>query len=234
MEKDLQTTEPGSWRRARGIATRADIVSVAKRLFSQHGYRNTALKDIQTATGMSKGAFYHHFKSKEELALAVLGSAQCDYTEHLTGPSMAQDSPGARLEFLLDRVLQLNSRPEWLTCQMVATLCAELTTADGRLREAVQSLQSRRLDALADLIREAQETGEVDRQADPLVWAHWISCTFTGLVLSRKIGTVSADPAQVVAQIKSFLFSPSTPTTGASLRPATTSPRKGIRDYDRD
>lgn len=43
------------------------ILTAAKRLFGEKGYEHTTIADIVSATGMSKGAFYHHFKSKEDV-----------------------------------------------------------------------------------------------------------------------------------------------------------------------
>ena len=43
------------------------ILSVSRRLFAERGYEHTTIADIVAATGMSKGAFYHHFKSKEDV-----------------------------------------------------------------------------------------------------------------------------------------------------------------------
>lgn len=47
--------------------TRKKILEVSFRLFSEKGYDHTTLQDIVTALGMSKGAVYHHFKSKEDI-----------------------------------------------------------------------------------------------------------------------------------------------------------------------
>ena len=43
----------------RGRATRADIVNVARRLFSEHGYHQTGISDIQAATGLTKGCLLY-------------------------------------------------------------------------------------------------------------------------------------------------------------------------------
>lgn len=47
------------------------ILEVSLKLFSEKGYEKTTMQDIVNALGMSKGAIYHHFKSKEELVDAV-------------------------------------------------------------------------------------------------------------------------------------------------------------------
>lgn len=48
------------------------ILNVSARLFTEKGYEKTSIQDIIAAIGMSKGAVYHHFKSKEELLAAVM------------------------------------------------------------------------------------------------------------------------------------------------------------------
>lgn len=52
--------------------TEARILDAAERLFLEKGYENTTIQDIVDALGdLSKGAVYHHFKSKEEIVDAV-------------------------------------------------------------------------------------------------------------------------------------------------------------------
>ena len=48
------------------------ILDVAYRLFMEKGYEHTSIQDIiDHLGGLSKGAIYHHFKSKEEIFYAV-------------------------------------------------------------------------------------------------------------------------------------------------------------------
>ena len=47
------------------------ILNAAAALFAEKGYQSTTLQDIIDATGLSKGAVYHHFRSKEEIARKV-------------------------------------------------------------------------------------------------------------------------------------------------------------------
>ena len=61
---------------ARRSTSREKIVTESLKLFSLKGFNNTSISDILRATGMSKGGFYNHFKSKEELFVAVLSEAQ--------------------------------------------------------------------------------------------------------------------------------------------------------------
>jgi len=52
------------------------IIHESLKLFSLKGFISTSIQDIMTAAGVSKGGFYNHFKSKEELFHAVLRESQ--------------------------------------------------------------------------------------------------------------------------------------------------------------
>jgi AcrR family transcriptional regulator len=52
--------------------TRADLVADARQLILSHGYANTSVNTINARAGLSKGTFYHYFKSKSDLLDAVV------------------------------------------------------------------------------------------------------------------------------------------------------------------
>lgn len=56
----------------RSEETQAKIIEAAIKLFSSRGYNKASVDDICKEAGISKGAFYHHFKSKQTLFLALL------------------------------------------------------------------------------------------------------------------------------------------------------------------
>jgi len=56
----------------RSEETQTKITDAAIKLFSNHGYNKASVDDICKEAGISKGAFYHHFESKQALFLALL------------------------------------------------------------------------------------------------------------------------------------------------------------------
>jgi AcrR family transcriptional regulator len=50
------------------------ILHVATKLFSEKGYRNTAISELAKITGVAEGTIFYHFKTKEGLFLAILES----------------------------------------------------------------------------------------------------------------------------------------------------------------
>jgi TetR/AcrR family transcriptional regulator, transcriptional repressor for nem operon len=57
------------------INTRDHILNVSFNLFLQKSFKEVTLKEIVEKTGMSKGAFYHYFESKEQLFLEIINNA---------------------------------------------------------------------------------------------------------------------------------------------------------------
>jgi len=57
-----------------------DILSAARRLFSEKGLHGTSLRDLEEASGVSKGLILHHFETKENLYAAVQDLLIQEYT----------------------------------------------------------------------------------------------------------------------------------------------------------
>ena len=56
----------------KGEQTRERILAAAEPLVLESGFAGTSLDDVLTATGLTKGAFFHHFKGKDDLARALV------------------------------------------------------------------------------------------------------------------------------------------------------------------
>jgi len=190
----------------RGHATRREIVAVARQLLSEHGYSSTGIADIQAATGLTKGAFYHHFSSKEDVALAAIEAARADYVALWAEPGLKKERPAKRLEACLDQIIELNNRPEWRNCKMLALLSAEAGVADVRLREAVADLRSRVVQRWEKLVTDAQQAGQVTKTINANVAAEWIMSTLMGVLLAQKLDVDASLMRQVIGAMKRVLI----------------------------
>jgi AcrR family transcriptional regulator len=77
-----QQAIPGK-RAAQGRATRGQLIEVATRLFTEHGYEGTSIEAVLAAAGVSRGALYHHFAGKEALFEAVVAAVSDRVTAEL-------------------------------------------------------------------------------------------------------------------------------------------------------
>ena len=95
-------------RKDKSQAMREKILNTATQLFIQKGSEKTSMQDIAQTAGISKGAIYHHFKSKDEIVVAVMRSRQelmeeemkqwLKATENLTGREQLQTILKSNLE----------------------------------------------------------------------------------------------------------------------------------------
>ena len=101
--------------RERRARTRAALLRAAGREFAEHGFHQTTLDAVAAAAGVSKGALYHHFPSKEQLFLALLedrlGAGLSDINAVIGERGSESEHLGAALETFLRR---MNSNPRWL------------------------------------------------------------------------------------------------------------------------
>jgi AcrR family transcriptional regulator len=65
------------------VSARERLLESAKRLFSQKGYYATSVEDIVASAGLSKGAFYFYFKSKEELFKSLVEEMHLNIVKRL-------------------------------------------------------------------------------------------------------------------------------------------------------
>ena len=79
--------------------TRERIIEVAERLLFERGLSGTSLNDVMGAARLSKGALFHHFKSKEDLVHTVL-------TRWADNDDALVRDPAARANLLADTPLQ--------------------------------------------------------------------------------------------------------------------------------
>jgi len=120
--------------------SRARLLDSAVAIFRRKGYSATTVDDICSATGLSKGSFFHHFKGKEDLALAAVGP----WNER-TGALFAQapyqqvQDPRARLLAYLDfRAELLRGDLPDVTC-LLGTLVQESYDTHPAIRDACRA-----------------------------------------------------------------------------------------------
>ena len=91
MEKSRQTQAHRSAR------TRNALLESAARGLSRYGYGNLVLERVAREAGYTRGALYHQFKDKEDLALAVIGWVNESWIREVGGPAAREPSRVAEL-----------------------------------------------------------------------------------------------------------------------------------------
>lgn len=105
--------------------TREQIVEEADRLFYRHGYDHTSFADIAGAVKISRGNFYYHFKTKDEILDAVIEARLAATRAMLDLWEREGKDPAERIESFIRILIENKADIKRYGCP-VGTLCAEL------------------------------------------------------------------------------------------------------------
>ena len=95
----------------RGHATREHLLAIATRLFAERGYEQTSIEAVLHEAGISRGALYHHFASKEALFDAVLQEIELRVGREVQAAARVGREPFERLRLGCQAWLRLASDP---------------------------------------------------------------------------------------------------------------------------
>lgn len=109
--------------------TRDHIVEAADQLFYRQGYEHTSFSDIAAAVHISRGNFYHHFKSKDEILDAVINVRLANTRRMLERWEIEGKQPADRIRSFI-HILIMNRVQIALHGCPVGTLCTELAKLD--------------------------------------------------------------------------------------------------------
>src|SRR5215208_3460268 len=84
----------------RSARSRAALLEAAARGLSRYGYGHLRLEEVAREAGYTRGALYHQFKGKEDLALAVIEWVDETWWREVGGPAEQQPDPVAALTAL--------------------------------------------------------------------------------------------------------------------------------------
>jgi AcrR family transcriptional regulator len=121
--------------------TRGRIVYAADDLFYRHGFEHTSFADIASAVGISRGNFYHHFKSKDEILSAVIGARLAKTQALLERWEAASERPVERVRLFIEILIVNRALILRYGCP-VGTLCAELAKLEHPAMPAANQLLS--------------------------------------------------------------------------------------------
>lgn len=82
----------------KGETSRQHIIETANRLFYHRGYNQTSFSDIAEAAGIPRGNFYYHFKTKDDILVAVVEYRIAHYRDMLVAWDAEHPEPRQRLK----------------------------------------------------------------------------------------------------------------------------------------
>ena len=150
----------------KGEATRRAILDHALRLASTDGLERLSIGNLADAAGMSKSGLFAHFRSKEQLHLAVLAETSDRFVSKVLAPALRELRGERRLRSLFDSWMRWEKEefPGGCIFQAAAT---ELDDQPGPVRDFLVATQRDLFDTLATVVRQGIEAGNLRADIDP-------------------------------------------------------------------
>jgi AcrR family transcriptional regulator len=177
-------------------ATRRALLEAARRIFARDGFEASRIEDIASATGHTRGAFYAHFSSKEDLFFALLEQDAGERLRELGAVLEKYSSPQERLQALRKYYVARVSDRQWVLLTLEFKLFAlrhpklraRLARTHRRIRESLKLEMISKL--IPELMRGARQSRELRRVA--------LEAVLNGLVLEHAYDPETLSQTQAV------------------------------------
>jgi AcrR family transcriptional regulator len=187
-------------RQVRSEATRRKILDAAVDVFTEVGFASADRGAIIERTGMTKGAFYHHFDSMESLASAIIEDGAKLVVSELAAMS---DSFSPALENILHGTFVT---ADLFATNKVVRTAEQLSLAFGKFNSDAGAAYTAWIEAMTTEARRAIAEGDIREDLDPLMVSESIiGATFGARMMGQRSGAGS-DLVRRLTQMWELLF----------------------------
>jgi AcrR family transcriptional regulator len=169
-------------RQDRAERTRNAILDAAAAVFNERGFAGASLSEMLARAGVTKGALYFHFSSKEELAMALV-------EEQWKADLPYVDFDNVSLQTVIDmsHAYAHNLRHN------LRVRASNRLVLEANFSRPTPEVYERWIGILTEILEKAQEEGDLRKEWPPAVVADWISATLIGLQSQSEVFNGMAD-----------------------------------------
>ena len=208
--------------------TRARLVQAALHIFARQGYDHATVEEISLAAGYSKGAYYFHFDSKEDILLELVSIWIEDQTGRLRAVEDARGPAAVALMEMLESLLRYDDRdPHW---QFLLPEVWAQSHRNAKVRNTLQAAYTDWIEILGDAFDKADKEGLLSLAVRPAIAASLVLAAHDGLTLRSRLKPSSEEGQPSAPEVlNSLLGVVMAPSERAVLNPVPPTLRRTIR-----
>jgi len=185
----------------KGEITRHMIIARTAAVLNQRGYYASSLADVMEATGLEKGGIYHHFRNKDELALAAFDYAIELVWQRLRSSMRSRPNSADRLVALAEAYRALADDPPLPGGCPLLNTGVQASGTHPALRERARSAMDTLVRCIEKIIARGQERGEIRPIVEGAAYAPLMIGIIEGGLLFARLYDDSAYVHRAVDQV---------------------------------
>ncbi len=138
---------------------RQEIVDCARKIIATRGAQGLTISELARAVGISDGAIYRHFRSKQEVLLALIDDIEETLFQRIEKAKQEGATPLDQLENVLQEHLSYVERRLGVSFLVIGEV---LANGDRQLRQRMQAVVERYLKTVEEILREGAAQGQVN------------------------------------------------------------------------
>ncbi|MFC0213066.1 TetR/AcrR family transcriptional regulator [Paenibacillus chartarius] len=184
---------------------RAAILEGALHCFAEKGYAATTIDDIVRHLGISKGAIYNYFSSKEDIYAQIMDSRMNRLVESLRAGDEETASSAAKLRMLVQRMTgqAIEDLRRLLSFHLEYSLYA---SRHDELKRSIEKHDNAAIAFVAELIAEGKRSGEFRAEVDERLAASMFWALRDGIALDVLSHGGQEEYAQLMRGMEDMLF----------------------------
>ena len=188
-------------------ATKLKILQTGFELIYRNGFQNTSINDVTTSAGITKGAFYYYFKTKDEMGLSIINQLITPtFMDTFRSYLQPDVDPTESIYKLINYLLMKNKGMDPQHGCPVSNLIQEMSPWHARFSGALAVLTQEWLKAIAHAIETGKSSGLIRAEVDPMQVALFVISGYWGIRNFGKSASTHNVYLPYLRELRSYLY----------------------------
>ena len=189
---------------------RARILDAAVKVFAERGFHSATVAEIARGAGVADGTIYLYFKGKDDLLLRLFDEKMTELLAQARAAVQKESTaPGKLRRFIQLHLALVERNPD-----LASVLIVELRQSAQFLKAADRQKLAAYVDLIAEVVREGQQSGELDGNVSPATVKRAVFGALDELALGWLLGGRRAALKKTAAEVAEWLVRGLLPADG--------------------
>ena len=183
------------------------LLNAAMKLFVKKGYKGSSVAEITKEAGLTRGALYCHFETKEHLAREIIKLFEEKYLKSMINyvEKEGKDASDKFQKMMRFNVWFAGEHPD--LCLFMTVISAEMVGSRNRLEPYLKSVYRKWSEFIAGILKDGRRAGEFKREIDPQMMAWVIIGVHDGVLLQKEMNRETIDLQAYTKQFRNLIIS---------------------------